>query len=204
MHGKTATRNDRCAPPGADRGLSVRSTQPTTASHNAADFSDFYRDNYRAALRYVLYRTTTCDTEALVADAFLLAWQHLLAHGEINRAWLFCVLRNKIGDHYRAAARDATHTDRIQQLHPEEPGADPSSASDVRLDVHRVLNELKPHESEALALSFWADLSTREAAKVVGISHVAYRVRLTRAKKKFMAAYSPQVALQEGAVHGSR
>lgn len=145
-------------------------------------FETFYRQNYSPALRYVRSRTSDADAEAMVGDAFVVAWHHHRTGGALDRAWLFTVVRNKVGDHYRRAKRPPAPLPVSAQV------ADGSAASDLKLDVHRALRGLKAQHAEALVLAYWADLPTKEAAEVLGISHVAFRVRLTRAKRAFVRA----------------
>lgn len=166
--------------------------QDSSETHNAAvhtnasrsdeeeEFEAFYRHNYTPTLRYVLSHASNVDAEAIVADAYLLAWNHFLTHGVLSRPWLFTVVKNKLGDHYRSTARRQAAT-------PEfEPVADPAVATNLKIDIDRVLQRLKSHHREALVMAYWFDLPTADAAELLGISHIAYRVRLTRAKRAFL------------------
>ena len=165
-----------------DSGGAPRTGDGTDASRRDKQetFEAFYRHNYASTLRYVLSHTSNADAEALVAEAYLLAWTHFLTHNTLSRPWLFTVLRNKVGDHYRSTARRQTATAKF------EPVADPAAATDLKVDVERVLQRLKPHHREALIMAYWFDLPTADAAELLDITHVAYRVRLTRAKRAFL------------------
>lgn len=150
-------------------------------------FDDFYRDNYVALLMFATSRVASShDAEELVAEAFIVAWKRHSEGSPPDRAWLFGVLKNKIRDHRRRA-----HTMRSSPVAevPDMPiPSDDAAAAALRVDVQRALAVLTDSHREALILTYWCDLSTHDAAKVVGISHGAYRVRLTRAKQQLCRA----------------
>jgi RNA polymerase sigma-70 factor (ECF subfamily) len=153
----------------------------------AEEFAAFYRSNYQPALSFVRCRATAADCEALVADSFLVAWQHHQLTGNLTRGWLYGVLRNKIGDYYRSARRRETST---QDLDPYRPtNDDPTSKSDDHLDVLKVLRSLPAAHSEPLILIYWCDLTSPEAAKALGVHEGTLRVRLHRAHRAFLKAY---------------
>lgn len=169
----TALRHDRS-------GAGARND--ASRSDKQATFEAFYRHNYASTLRYVLTHTSNADAEALVAEAYLLAWTRFLTHNTLSRPWLFTVIKNKVGDHYRSTARRET-----SRAEPEpRPIDDPAPITDLKVDIGRVLQRLKPDHREALIMAYWFDLPTAEAAQLLGVSHVAYRVRLTRAKRAFL------------------
>lgn len=163
---------------GVERGLGSRSS--------ADDFAAFYRCNYQAALNLVRCRTVGCDCEALVADSFLIAWQHLEDTGELNRGWFFGVVRNRIGDFYRSGRRREIASDPCVFMPAIE---DPGHRSDTRMDVHRALQTLSPIHSEPLLLVYWCDLTGAEAADALGIREGTLRVRLHRAQRAFSREY---------------
>lgn len=45
------------------------------------EFSAFYRANYQSALQLIRFRISGGDAEALLADCFLVAWQHFSRTG---------------------------------------------------------------------------------------------------------------------------
>lgn len=164
---------------------------PTNAAQDlsAVAFAAFYRQNYQPALNLVRCRAERADHEAIVADAFLVAWQHQQATGALSRAWLYGVLRNKIGDFYRSARRREVPAEFLD-IHEAE-GED-SSHSEDRLDVQRVLRSLPGAHSEPLILAYWCDLTAAEAAGALGITEGTLRVRLHRARRAFLKEYDRQ------------
>ncbi|MFF4779218.1 RNA polymerase sigma factor [Microtetraspora fusca] len=56
-----------------------------------------------------------------------------------------------------------------------------------RVDLARAWSRLSAVHQEALALTVWDGLDAPRAAQVLGISPVAYRLRLSRARKALRA-----------------
>lgn len=142
-------------------------------------FEVFYRDNHSGAVRFASSRSSLDEADTIVAESFLVAWAQFLNGHELNRAWLYGIVRNKLGDHYRSPRRDREVT--CDEL-PERPTAE-STTVELKLAVQNALRQLPPTYSEILALAYWSDLPPAEAAKVIGISHVNYRARLLRAHR---------------------
>lgn len=70
-------------------------------------------------------------------------------------------------------------------LSSEVPGVDGEATT--RVDLGRAWRLLSEPHQEALALAVWDGLTAAEAAAVLGISPVAYRLRLSRARKVLRA-----------------
>jgi RNA polymerase sigma-70 factor (ECF subfamily) len=94
--------------------------------------------------------------------------------------WLYGTARNLVlAEMRRSAPAVATA--------PEPERADPLP---VELDptLERALRTLSDLDREALLLVAWEDLTPGQAAKALGISPVAFRVRLLRARRRFQAS----------------
>nr|WP_159087550.1 sigma-70 family RNA polymerase sigma factor [Tessaracoccus timonensis] len=149
----------------------------------ASQFGDFYRENYVSLLMFATGRVSSQhDAEELVTEAFIVAWKRYRDGGLLDRAWIFGVLKNKIGDHRRRA--HTTRSSPVAEVPDMPTTVNGYEATALRIDVQRALVKLSDSHREALILTYWCDLSTQEAAQVLGISHGAYRVRLTRAKQE--------------------
>lgn len=66
---------------------------------------------------------------------------------------------------------------------PEATGRDPADLHAARSEINRAFARLSDGERETLRLIAWDGLSTEDAAKVVGITPGAFRVRLHRARQ---------------------
>lgn len=98
------------------------------------------------------------------------------------------MVRNKIGDFYRAAQRRETLVD---DWDPYESLDDPLVLQMSSIDVWRALRRLPSQHCEPLLLTFWCDLTSAEAAQALGIREGTLRVRLHRAKRAFLCEYCP-------------
>jgi RNA polymerase sigma-70 factor (ECF subfamily) len=160
--------------------------QRTDEEVREAQFTEFYEATYNQALAFVRARAVGyCDPESIVGDAFALVWSELNEAGKLpGRAWLYTVLRNKLGDLYRRWERERNN--------PFEATATTDSPVEqviTNVDVRRVLRSLPEEARDTLLLTYWLDLPAPEVAEILGTSAGAVRVRLTRARAAFKQAY---------------
>ncbi|MEA5054787.1 MAG: sigma-70 family RNA polymerase sigma factor [Propionicimonas sp.] len=174
----------------------MRDPQTQHAEELAERFTAFYGHMYNP-MRSLLARTAVgADQEAVLHDAFEVAWRHLLKTGNLDRRWFVQVVRNKVGDFYRAAARREHPVDGLAILEPGQP-VDAADAWANRVDVQQAMLRLPVDTYEVLVLALWCDLPTAEAAAVLGISPTAFSTRLSRAKQAFAAQYAHRPASSE-------
>lgn len=146
-------------------------------------FRRCFERSYDDLVRFVQRRTSPEQAEDVVADAFLVAWRRV---GELPddddeaRAWLFGIARNTMLNARRGAARRQALAVRV--ANPDDV-ADEADAVVERLHLVEAWNRLRPVNQEALALALWDDLTSDQAAAVLRISAVAYRHRLSRARR---------------------
>jgi RNA polymerase sigma-70 factor (ECF subfamily) len=142
----------------------------------------------REILAYALRRTDGPEDAAdVVAETFLVAWRRLedVPPGAQARLWLYGVARRALANQRRGERRrerlgERLRTDLTPALAetPEPPGPDVAAA----------LDRLGPEDREVLRLSAWEELSPSEVATVLGISAVAARSRLHRARRRLRRA----------------
>lgn len=160
-------------------------------------FERLYHREYLSVLRFVARRCQGCSAEDLVHEAFMIAWQkdeQIPRDSEGARAWLFTVARNVLLNDGRARARAAELS---VQLDPAESvGASPEEHWVTRIAVAEAFNRLEPSHQEALSLAVFEGLSSRDAARVLGITPIAYRVRLSRARKRLDQLMTVQTTTQ--------
>lgn len=151
-------------------------------------FRTVYGDTYADVLRFVTRRVHPSHAEDVVADVFLVVWRRLIEvpseRGDA-RAWIFGVARRVILNSRRGDRRRASLEVRLtdpSMLSPLLGTIDPDVMA-RRVDLARVWPRLGAPAQEALALTYWENLSSSEAAAVLGISPVAFRLRLTRARR---------------------
>jgi RNA polymerase sigma-70 factor (ECF subfamily) len=133
-----------------------------------------------AVLAYALRRTSRDDAADVVAETFLVAWRRLDDVDERSALpWLYAVARRVLLSQQRATRRQQAIAERVAGGLPE--------ASETAFGSPRVLEALaalSEAEREVLLLTAWEELSSAHAAKVLGCSATAYRIRLHRARKR--------------------
>lgn len=162
-------------------------TQTASEGSHAADrFRSAHQATYADLLRFVTRRTSASDAEDVVAEAFLVAWRRVedlpMALGD-QRAWLFGIARNCLLNNGRSHRRHDALAVRSAE-HP--PVSDQELDEDFlarRLDIATAWPRLTAVDQEVIALTAWDGLTGPEAAAVLGISPVAFRLRLSRARK---------------------
>ncbi len=133
----------------------------------------------------------------MVAETFLVAWRRAreVPDGAEARFWLLGVARRVLANQRRGESRRTRLGERIRTelraataAHPA-PGA-PESA------VMNALGRLSSDDRELLLLAGWEELKSPQIAKVLGISAVAARTRLHRARRRLRAELATE---EEGA-----
>lgn len=152
-------------------------------------YGRLYRDQGRAILAYALRRVEDPEDAAdVVAETFLVAWRRLdeVPIGTGARLWLFAVARRVIANLHRAERRRTKLGQRLAESLRTELATQPAPAGEAA-DVLRAIGGLGGDDRELLLLISWEELSPGEAAKVLGISSLAARSRLHRARRRLRA-----------------
>jgi RNA polymerase sigma-70 factor (ECF subfamily) len=176
------------------------------ALEREARFRALYDDAYPDLLRFVSRRVQPGFAEDVVADTFLAAWRRIDAlpvEPGSARAWLFGTARRSLLNERRGARRREALAVRIAELPDNDryPGTDPDQVA-ARLDLAASWRRLTPADQEVLALTVWDELTGAEAATVLGISPVAYRLRLSRSRRALrrLLDHQPSSALSQGSL----
>jgi RNA polymerase sigma-70 factor (ECF subfamily) len=137
-----------------------------------------------AVLAYALRRVPREDAADVVADTFLVAWRRLdeIDPGRSALPWLYAVARRVLLSQQRTTRRQQAIAERVAAV--EQSGPDASSAPSGSQALLEALAELPDKEREVLMLSAWEELSSPEAAEVLGCTATAYRIRLHRARRR--------------------
>jgi RNA polymerase sigma-70 factor, ECF subfamily len=159
-------------------------------------FERFYREHVEAVQRFVARRVDDPYLAAdLTADIFVAVIEsagcYRRSRGE-PVAWLFGIARNVVAESHRRNARELRTATRIGAR--ELVDEDDLAALHDRFDressaraLYAELTELPAGERAVLELVALDGLSTHEAARALGISAVAARVRLHRARRRLQS-----------------
>jgi RNA polymerase sigma-70 factor (ECF subfamily) len=155
-----------------------------------ARFRHLYESTYNDLVRFAQRRVDSNLVEDLAAETMLVAWRRfdqLPAEPADARAWLFGIARNLLLNAYRGERRRGALEVRIAETVSTHVATDDAEVIARRVDLSRAWRRLTPQHQETLALTVWDHLTSSEAAIVLGISPVAYRLRLSRARRALRA-----------------
>jgi RNA polymerase sigma-70 factor (ECF subfamily) len=161
--------------------------EPTAAPREREErFREIYDAVYVDLLRFVRRRVHPTHAEDVVGDVMLVAWRRLddvPVDVSDARAWLFGVARKILQNLRRREDRHDAVAVRLADLGPlADAGAHPDLVAH-RVDIAAAWPRLSASDQEAIALSVLDELSAPEAAAVLGITAVAFRLRLSRARR---------------------
>lgn len=165
---------------------------PRAAARDPQLFEEFYRRHVDAMTSFVARRVADPHTVAdLTAEIFLAvldsAHTYRPSRGS-ERAWLYGIARHTVAGERRRIARETDRARRISGRRLLEP--DDIARLEDKLDAQSpgrralaALERLPAGERAVLELVAVDELTVAEAAAALGISQVAARVRLHRARK---------------------
>ena len=135
--------------------------------------------------------------EDLTQATFLVAWRKRgdvrLVHGTAL-PWLLVVAGNCARTEWRSARRRRDLLGRMPAEHDPDPADDIAGRLDDERAMGRVLaavRRLPRAEREAVALCLWSGVGYAEAAAVLGVSEVAVRSRVSRARARLSRLLGP-------------
>lgn len=140
---------------------------------------------YPALGRYALHRgVSRTDAEDLVGATLEVAWQKIDdVPMDDPLPWLYAVERNLLMNLRRSNHRRTTLLARLP-TDEATPGPDHEPMDLEHKKLRRALDALADDDQEILRLVAWDELTPSQAAVVLGISDVAARTRLHRARRR--------------------
>ena len=121
------------------------------------------------------------DPDGIAAEAMTIAWRRLDdVPADDPLPWLYGTARNLVLAEARRSGPAPVEPIEVGHVDPPRVELDPT--------LERALHRLSQLDREALLLVAWEDLTPGQAAKALGISPVAFRVRLLRARRRFQAS----------------
>jgi RNA polymerase sigma-70 factor (ECF subfamily) len=161
---------------------------PADAAVNLARhrFERCFRDHYADVLAFCVRRCPSREVaEDAAADTFAVAWRRRDRIPDPALVWLYAVARRVLANQYRAMRRRNALDGRLaQELDAGRAQGDPGDSLARRDAFLAALASLSGDEREVLRLVAWDGLDGRDAARVLGCSYGAFRVRLHRARRK--------------------
>jgi RNA polymerase sigma-70 factor, ECF subfamily len=163
----------------------------TTRRPEAEDcFRDLYATHGRAILAYAVRRSRDPqDAADALAETFLVAWRRLadVPSGDDARLWLYGVARRTLANQARAERRRERLAERLRHELPAAVAAVSAPSAGADSAVLSALAGLAEGDREILLLAGWERLEAGQIATVLGITGVAARARLHRARGRLRA-----------------
>jgi RNA polymerase sigma factor (sigma-70 family) len=153
------------------------------------DFEDLYRATYPRVLAYARSVASREDADDAVAETFAIAWrrQRDIPRGA-ELGWLIGTARRVLANTRRSRRRaGALHA--LLDMQPRVAGLDPADRVEDG-ELRAALLTLSPLDREAVVLTAWFDLTAADAARAIGITPAAFRMRSARARRRLCAALS--------------
>ena len=155
---------------------------------NPHGFEGMFLRHRSEVLAYARRRVPPGTAEDIVAETFAVAWRRRDRIPEAPLPWLYAVAGKLISNERRAVRRRGSL---IEGLIGERIGAaapDPALIVDRRGAIADAFASLSGAQRQVLALAAWEGLDPADAARALGVSAVAYRVRLHRARRALAVA----------------
>lgn len=152
-----------------------------------ARFEQLFATYYGDLVRFASRRVGIDAASDVVSNAFLIAWRRLAdVPVDHERAWLYATARHVIANELRGQHRRERLDERARAS--GVPVVDDHAGRVTeQLRVRAVLGALSPQDQEVLRLTEWDGLGVDEAARVLGCTRTALKVRLHRARRRFAA-----------------
>ncbi|GLW11221.1 siderophore-interacting protein [Microtetraspora sp. NBRC 13810] len=151
---------------------------------DAQRFTTMYDECRNRVWAYAVSQAGRQVADEVVSETFAIAWRRFDDVPDPALPWLLVVARNVLRDNIRAEIRRESLADELRAWTEE----DHAERVAERLAVLNAMASLTQDEREILILVAWQGLSRRDAARVVGCSTAAFRVRLHRARRRLAEA----------------
>ena len=158
--------------------------QPDQDAH--AVFTALWVEHSPAVRAFAWRRCPQSMVDDVVAETFTVAWRHIGDVPEQARFWLLGCARRVIHTQLRSRDRYLALERRVASSSPgTTAGADEQVIT--RNVMQQAWSRLSEDDREALALALWDGLDSVQAAAVLGCTAMAFRARLSRARRRMRA-----------------
>ncbi|MFI0482704.1 RNA polymerase sigma factor [Actinomadura sp. 9N215] len=156
-------------------------------AHDERRFTAIYDECRQRVWAYAASRAGRQVADEVVSETFAVAWRRLADVPDPALPWLLGVARNVLRGGHRAEVRRESFATELARW-TARPAGDIAEDVAERLAVLRAMAALPDGDREILILVAWQGLTPRDAARVVGCSPAALRVRLHRARRRLASA----------------
>ena len=157
----------------------------TPTAPTDAEFRKLYERTSTRVYGYVRRYCQAADCADVIAEVYLVAWRRFDQLPVDPVPWLFGTARKVLANLWRSRDRRARLDAELCGLY-ELATPDVANQAVDRADLLQALAALEPDDREILLLTGWDGLDSSAAGKVLGVSAVAARARLSRARRRLM------------------
>ena len=175
--------------PGSDppRNIPAVRAYPVRTALETVEFGELYERYGRDVLRFALYLTgNRVEAEDIASETFVRAWvDSSTLRVDTVKAYLFAIARNLHIDWRRRQARRGEF-----DSDPVDPAPGPEAKSGTRRELMAVLSalqQLAEIDRAALLMRTQDEMSYETIAAALGLTPVAVRVKVHRARIKLAA-----------------
>jgi RNA polymerase sigma-70 factor, ECF subfamily len=146
-------------------------------------FTDIFQSHFDEVLAYARRRVHESRVDDVVEETFLAAWRNLDRVPEDSLPWLYRAAWFVLSHEYRRQSGAESRT---------RSPIDDSAVEDIVDDVtardlwSSAFSRLSQDDQEVLRLTGWEGLTSVDAARVLGCSIAAFKVRLHRARGRLV------------------
>lgn len=164
----------------------------TSECRNPDDtFAAVYQEWYDPIFHYIHAHISQYETaQDLTQNVFTAAWKHWNNYDPATgslRAWLYCIARNLLKNHYRDK-KPVISLEELQVSGVPEPASDAFRQAvqlmESRSALNRALQSLSECPRQVVVLKYFAGKSNQEIADLLGLTNGNVRVILTRSLQK--------------------
>ena len=157
----------------------------TPTAPTDAEFRKLYERTSTRVYGYVRRYCQAADCADVIAEVYLVAWRRFDQLPVDPVPWLFGTARKVLANLWRSRDRRARLDAELCGLY-ELATPDVANQAVDRADLLQALAALEPDDREILLLTGWDGLDSSAAGKVLGVSAVAARARLSRARRRLI------------------
>ncbi|MDE1970019.1 MAG: RNA polymerase sigma factor [Patescibacteria group bacterium] len=157
-------------------------------SGNTNAFGVLYELYAESIYRFIFLKTSNQeDTEDLVHQTFLKAWDHIPYYEERGipfLSWLYSIARNTVIDFYRTRKATSELSETFQSKLVSSNELERLESHIALQGIKKYIAELGPIEQDALLLRYVEDLDHKAVASIIQKSESATKVLIHRAIAK--------------------
>lgn len=147
-------------------------------------FEAVFDVHHADVLAFARRRVEGDTAEDVVSETFAVVWRKRDTIPDAPLPWIYAIARRVVANQRRSAKRRIRLLNRLSS----EPGdgagdRDPAEVVALRERVAAAFSSLSESEREILMLVAWDGVDAKAAARILGCSAAAFRVRLHRARR---------------------